>query len=313
MSGTNALSILLAVLLMATTAPPGQPSQLQAGEYSAPAPAHVVTWQTKRVPPPSPLYVDVDDTLNVGMESVFAGEVVTINYRLLRAADGVIVRGQFTVKAVTAYNLFTFQQQLAEGFLLSVSAKASSALTRGQTFVRVFVGAGTFGAGQPGYMLMADYVTTAMAPAFPNGRQLTPVEGPGYPHTLTVTNPAAGADWGMTTVPLGRYLVRSVIATLTTSAAVANRVPTLEVLSESLAVIARYPATVVQAAGSANLYVWSPAPTTPTTIASIAVSPLPGELILRNPQQLQAVTLNLQAGDQWSNILILVEEWLDNV
>ena len=298
------------------TAPSGQPGGMQPGEFSGSAPALITSWQMKRLPPPSELYITADDKLVVRLSSSSATEVVTVSYRLLRAADGVIVRGQFTVPMVVAYSNVIQSQQLAEGFLLSVSLRASVALTRGQTFARAFIGAGPLGAGEPSYMLMSDYVTTNMAPAFPNGRQLSPVEGPGYIHTITQPNPAVGVDWGLSNPPLGRYLVRGVIATLATNANVANRVPAFQVLSETLATATEYTCQTYQTAGQTETYVWSPAPYPgAASIASLQV-PMPPNLVLRYPQQFQVSTLNLQAGvggDKWTNISYLVEEWLDNV
>jgi hypothetical protein len=302
------------VLLMATTAPPGQPSQLQAGEYTGAAPSHVVTWQVRRVPPPSPLYIDVDDQLVCVAESVSTTEVVTINYRLLRAADGVIVRGQLTVTPTAAYTRAINAQQLAEGFLLSVSVNARFASTRGQTFVRIFLGSGAFGAGEPSFMLMADYVTTAMAPAHPNGRVLSPVEGPGWIHTLAITTPAAGADWGMTTIPGGRYRIISITGVFTTSNAVASRLVTVQLLNDTLGVAGEWSAGVTQAASTAEHYTFSDAPLSPQASGNLALMvPLPVSLRLKNPEQVQAATASIQAGDQWSALSMLVEEWLDNV
>lgn len=314
MIGAN-LNALALVLLMAVTTPSGQPAPKQSSDYTPAGPAHLVTWQVKRVVPPSPLYVDVDDKLNVGVASFWTNEVVTVNYRLLRAADGVIVRGQFTVTAPTPYTLSTKQQQLAEGYLLSVSCKAALGATRGQTFVRLFIGAGSYGAGQPAYMLMSDYVTTAMAPAFPNGRQVSPIEGPGWVHTYSAA-PAAGADFVMTAPSNSRLRVINVNGVLATSAAVATRAPHLQLFptTDNNSITAT-PATL--AASLTVGYVWGPGLSKYNDGVTRISDGLPDGWIIMGGQagfnSVGSVTGNLQVGDQWSHVYMTVEEWLDNV
>lgn len=263
------------------------------------------------VQPPSQVYVDVGDDIVVGCASSLAGERVTISYRLLRA-DGQLVLGQFTVAPAADRSIKVYSESLAEGFLLSVSCKAAAATTRGQTFVRVFLTDPSLGAGQPSYMLMADYVTTAMAPAHPNGRVLAPVEGPGQPRNIAVANPAPGADWQQA-VPLNaRWKVRSLTATLATSAAVANRLPGLALFTAGNPIYNSYadkvqPASqLCQYGASAITQYLSPSP----LVGSMC---LPPESVQRAGDLIESGTLNLQAGDQWQGIFIAVEEWLDNV
>ena len=150
----------------------------------------VVRFLKQGVQPPSQVYVTASDNIQVGCASSQVNEAVTITYRLLRA-DGELIEGQFIVHPPADRSIKVYSEDLAEGFLLSVSCKAAVATTRGQTFVRVFLTHPELGAGQPSYMLMADYVTTAMAPAHPNGRVLAPSEGPGNRRQIltSVTRP----------------------------------------------------------------------------------------------------------------------------
>jgi hypothetical protein len=302
---------------MSTTinAPSGQPLQQQPGEFTGSAPAHLVTWQNKRIPPPSPLYVDVDDQLQVGAASSQGNEVVTINYRLLRAADGVIMRGQFTVAPLSTRAVVTQKQQLAEGFLLSVSCKAAVASTRGQTFVRLFIGAGPYGAGEPSYMLMSDYVTTAMAPAFPNGRQLAPSEGPGFIRNVVLGVQPAGSDFALATPVNARWRLISLLAALQTAAAGSARQLQFQVGSSGNLLWNRYlPGT--QPVSTEYTYNLSPLDLDSVTVVGTAgtvVTPLAPGLVLFSNDVIISITGGIQPLDQWINVNAKVEEWLDNV
>lgn len=301
------------LLLMAITTPSGQPLPKQPSDYTPAAKSRVVSWQLQRVTPPSPLYVSVDDKLVVGAASSQTNEVVTVNYRLLRAADGVIVPGQFTVKPAATRAITVQQQQLAEGFLLSVSVKAAVATTRGMTFVRAFLGAGPFGAGQPSYMLMADYVTTAMAPAHPNGRVLAPVEGPGLLYSVRAAHVPAGGNWLFTVPANARWRVQSIQSQLVTSAAVANRQVSLVMASptDNIVIIA---GNVTQTASQTDFYIWADGVPYLSDTRLTDTQPLPRSMTLLAGFTVLSQVLNVQAADQWSDFaVIFVEEWLDNV
>jgi hypothetical protein len=307
-------TLLLATLMSSTpTTPTGQPGPMQPSDYTPAGESRVVSWQLKRVPPPSPLYVSVDDKLVVGAASSQTNEVVTVNYRLLRASDGVIVPGQFTVKPLATRAIQVQQQQLAEGFLLSVSVKAAVATTRGMTFIRVFLGAGAFGAGQPSYMLMADYVTTAMAPAHPNGRVLAPVEGPGLLYSVRAAHAPAGSNWLFTVPTNARWRVQSIQSQLVTAAAVANRAVSL-VMSSPTDIIAIIAANTTQAASITEFYIWADGAPYQLDTRPVDLQPLPRSVTLLAGFTVNAQVLNIQAADQWSDFaVIFVEEWLDNV
>jgi hypothetical protein len=301
------------LLLMSVITPSGQPAPKQPADYTPARQSKVVSWQLQRVPPPSPVYVGIADLLVVAAASSQTNEVVTVNYRLLRAADGVIVPGQFTVAPANTRAVKVQTLQLAEGFLLSVSVKAAVATTRGMTFVRAFLGAGPFGAGQPSYMLMADYVTTAMAPAHPNGRVLAPTEGPGNVYSVRAPHAPAGTQWSITVPANARWRVQSIQSQLVTSATVANRSPFL-VISSSTDIVTIIPNNSTQAASITEFYCWADGVPYLGDSFLHDLQPLPrGIIVLPNYVLTSNVNL-MQAGDQWSDFVAMwVEEWLDNV
>ena len=266
---------------------------------------------SRAVQPPSNVYVESSDQLVIACATSQRNEQLTVNYRLLRF-DGVLLHGQFVMQPVSTRALLIHNEPLAEGFLLSVSCKAAIATTRGQTFVRAFLTKPSLGAGQPSYMLMSDYVTTAMAPAHPNGRQLAPSEGPGYINTVSLGNPAAGLDWAFIVPANTRWRPICLIAALETNAAAPVRIVQLNwsggaancyfscaAASQGPSIVVQYPAAGIQ----------------PATPINPLVNPLvfPPGIFMTTAGGVSSNTGNLSAGDQWVNIAMQVEEWLDNV
>lgn len=119
--------------------------------------------------------------------------------------------------------------------------------------------------------------------------------------TSALGNPAAGADWA-SAQGATRQLI-SVFAQLVTSATVANRLPALQVVDAAAHVVLKLPAAAVQAAGATETYVWGVS--LPFSSANNQnLTPLPGGLVVANGWSIQTVTAALQAGDQWSAIVL---------
>jgi hypothetical protein len=264
------------------------------------------------VQPPSTVYVDVGDDIQIGCASSQTNETVTVSYRLLRAVDGVIVLGQFAVHPKNDRSVQTYTESLTEGFLLSVSCQAAVATTRGQTFVRVFLTAPELGNGRPSYMLMADYVTTAMSPAHPNGRVLAPSEGPGWPHSVFGTAPLAGFQWAVTVPANARWAVRTGQSLFTTDAVVANRQTGIVAIQAGNQTFQGMGEVVIPASQSV-VQSLSLLRNVPAAGSGIVWVPLPKDLLLLGGDRLNSLTLNMDAGDSYLAPVLGVEEWLDNV
>jgi hypothetical protein len=273
-----------------------------------------VRFLSQAVQPPSIAYVEIADVLRISAASSQANEVLTVNYRLLLASGGVVEgQSQMSVTSNRAINIH--DEPLAEGFLLSCSCKAATATTRGQTFVRIFLTNPVLGQGQPSYMLMADYVTTAMAPAHPNGRVLTPTEGPGWIRAVSVSNPAAGAEWNIAVPTNARWRIQGVFAILSTGVVVANRQPSVRCFGGT-AISWLSIQTFVQAASLNESYNFHPGASV-NNLAGISTTtaPLPYGHIMSgtNADTIGSQTINLQAADQWQFIALTVEDLLENV
>ncbi len=302
------------LLLMTVTTPSGQPTPKQPSDYTPAAPSQVVSWQLKRLPPPSAVYISVDDVLRAAVASSQANEVVTVSYRWIRAADGKLDVGQFTIAPAANRTLKVVDQPLAEGFLLSISCKAAVATTRGQTFVRLFLNPKALGAGQPGFMLMADYVTTAMAPGHPNGRILAPSEGPGNLYVFSAGAFAVGTEASITVPTNARWRVIVVVTELATDAAVGNRQPFLQLQPTVGFSLAMQP-TNVQAPSTDLVYYGGthlipPAGTPGTALIGWNI---PLDYYLLGGGVIGTSTGGLDGGDQYKQARAFIEEWLDNV
>lgn len=112
-------------------------------------------------------------------------------------------------------------------------------------------------------------------------------------------NPVAGSDW---TTGIGATNALIVVtAQLVTSATVANRLPSLQLIGPGAIVVASLPASSVQAAGSTETYVWGVG--LPFTSGQgVNLVPIPTGIVLGLGWTLRTSTSGLQAGDQWSAI-----------
>lgn len=263
------------------------------------------------VQPPSGVYVEASDVLVFACATSATGELVTVSYRLLRF-DGALIHGQFTIQPPNTRVVTAHQEPLAEGFLLSMSCKATIATTRGVTFARAFLTKPGLGAGQPSYMLMTNYVTTAMASGFPNGRLLEPVEGPGNTRYVSVVPPVAGADWSTVVPTNARWALNSIIFALQTSAVAGNRF--VDILTQGgPGTSFRGFAEAAAVANAFNVFCCSPTPNKPFAGSNNFWLPLSQRAVRSAGTGIGTQTSGILAADQYSNIVLDVEEWLDNV
>lgn len=314
---------------------PGQPGPQQPGDFVAGSIPNIVTFGFDKVGPPSAVYVQRDDQLVFEGQSLISGnlEAVTINARLLSATapvggqpgtgpfgpPGAPLVGNYIVGIQrTIANLPLASPQivtipLAEGYLLSLTVACSAALARGQTFVRAWINRGPTAINNPNAanILLSDYVTQAAPVGWPVGRVVFPTEGPGNLRTVSVTNPAAGADW-TTFVPSGaRWRVQSWNAQLVIANAgvariirsiVQDTVPNI-VWQGSPSQTGAINTTVQVSASSGNFT----AAGDPGTITLA----LPSPCMVPSAGAVRVSTSNINAADQWSLIRMQVEEWAD--
>jgi len=313
---------------------PGQPGPQWPGEFESASIPNIVTFGFKNVAPPSPIYIQRDDVLVIDAISSVV-ETITVNVRLLLVpfeqggqpdqsagaptSRGVIARGviepiQRAISLPTAYTPVFTQIPLTEGYLLAISGIGTAVSERGMSWVRAFLvrGAAAFPTPSTFETLFSDYVTASHPCGWPAGRNLFPTEGPGNLKTVSIGNPAAGADWIYTPSSATRTQFLSFDAQLVTSAAVANRIPRIQFIDSLGNLVAQCPPNAVIAASqTVQVTGYSDAMNT-TADPSTVVIGLPGQAWLERNGQFKSNTVAIQAADQWSNIQIQVFEWIDN-
>lgn len=284
-------------------------------DYSPAGPSNQVGFAFDKVQPPSIVYIQRDDVIIVQAATSQTAEVVTFNLRILQP-NGRVEETQFTLRPLNTRATISLTLAVSEGYLISLAATATIATTRGQTFARAFINRPIFGATAPAQTIFADYVTTLVSSGYPNGRVLSPTEGPGNVFLFTSAIPALATDWIVNMPSNTRWKIRSINAQLNTSAVVANRLPGVGISQGGTTVYVAN--STAQQAASANVN-YSFVPLLPYTenTATQTFIPIPPDLLMSTSSGqaslIRSNTASLQAGDAWTAAALLVEEWLDNV
>lgn len=120
--------------------------------------------------------------------------------------------------------------------------------------------------------------------------------------------PAAGAEWSMTPIRLGTWLLKRLCFTFVTSIAVANRIPSLQVFDGN-AVTFRCGAPAAILTGVTTQFVGFNGANPNATAGGIVTLSWPENgLMLRQGDVLSSVTAGLDVADQYSAIAALVYE-----
>lgn len=181
------------------------------------------SFELSKLAPPASLYVTPDDWLLVRCHTSVAITQVEVRCRLL-TPDGQVVPLIYVISPVGNRTLNQKPFQLAEGFLLGVSARGTvQAARRGSMFVQVLLVRGAALGSDPVQTLVADYAVQDHFVGWPAGQVRQSVEGPGLLRSITGTVPGAG-NQVLETVPTGaRWLIRTFRVSLTTSGVAGNR------------------------------------------------------------------------------------------
>lgn len=125
--------------------------------------------------------------------------------------------------------------------------------------------------------------------------------------TISTADPGAGAEISHT-VPAGvSWRLIGVLASLVTSAVVANRLARL-VINDGTDDVLSFPAPAVHAASLTNQYQWAPVGVG-ASVTTAQLAPIPGEIILRAGDVIKTSTALIDAGDNWGVARIVVMEW----
>lgn len=254
-------------------------------------------------------YVGVDDILCWRVLSTVAGQVVNLSLRY-QGINGEI-RPEFytTSTTITAGVAFIKLIPGSEGYLLSATIEAPGSL-RGQVFVMLDLQRGqgsqdvTFG-----QQLIAGYPGSNCRIGFPQSPPITQLDGRGATRSISVINPAPGADFSQT-VPVGAdWIVRAVTFQLVSSATVAARQASLAILDAGGNTVLRSAAVGTQAASLTQLYSFFNGATADIGVP-VVNGGLPNEFHILGNWKIISNTANIQAADQLSAIFVCVEEFV---
>lgn len=260
---------------------------------------------------PHAVYLTGEDNLRVTVFNAAAGVTVTIRGRYL-PLDGDIVPFSDSFVPATNRTASTNTTRLAEGWLLGVSVFVSggSPLT-GQTFAIVSLIRGEGTSAIDLMTLAAGPVTASQRIGYPGSLIMNSLDGAGALRLITGTTPGAGAEISET-VPTGaRWQLLSFAATIATSAAAANRQPTL-VIDDGATQYQLFPQAATTPASNSSRYFWTAG--SGVFLAQLNgadVQGLVSPLWLLAGHRIRTLTTLIQAGDQWSAVLYGVREWME--
>jgi hypothetical protein len=281
-------------------------------------PAPVLQGRGSLIASPFQFFMGGEDHLRVACVNSVFGNRLVITGRFLQ--EGRATPQDFSYDFVPTSDRIDSTQLLpmGTGALLNVVVRtAGSIIERGQCFVRVDVVRGLTGATIVLGTLLAGYIGSWGGRAWPGTVLESPTEGPGYVVLQLSTAPAAGGNPSIGLPEQTRWRIIGATAVLTTSAAVATRNAILVAMQSSTNVFFSE-SSFAQGAGQTRQHTWGAGVTNPLLGAGVTgMGALPVPLMLSTRAALDAQiaisTNNIDAGDQWTTLKLLVEEWLNPV
>ena len=258
---------------------------------------------------PAPaMYVTVSDVLVLRAWSNTTGSTIMVSVRVLTPDGQIVPLFQSAVVLTSTTAPVEIVLQKVEGFLLSAVIE-STQLQSGQAYCELLLRRGQGSGDQTtGALLIAGSPSAQYSLSYPQTPCASATAGRGAMLSNTVNTPAAGLDW-TEVVPLGlQWIVRSVVATLTTSATVANRQPHFQVLDAGARVVVDAPMSAAQVAATTNIYSWFPG-ASPVNPTGELVAGIPMELRVPQGFTIRVATTGLQAADQWTLVTLLTEQF----
>jgi hypothetical protein len=265
-----------------------------------------------QVQPPSPLYLQPEDSLFFGVYSpTFAGPfTLTLTIRWLRP-DGEIVSVKRTLNCALGLTSLTFT--LGEGFMLSATVANPNPIMKspGTVWVELYVIRNTPETPPFLWALINDYITNLHSPSWPFGRITSPQEGPGRVRSITGTTPALGAEISEV-VPFDvRWSLQAFRISLLTSAVAGNRNIKF-IIDDGVNVLFQCDGNLtVTASQSAQTTLSNTGFINAAVAINTGLAPL-APMFLGAGFRIRTLTQGKDAGDQYSAPQYLVQEWIDS-
>jgi len=259
------------------------------------------------------LYIDSNDVM---VFTVWNSNTALTSLALvlrIQTPDGQILIAELSLPALTSDRMpNVVQMNMQEGFLVSAMVSGVGAATsRGQCFASAKMNRGGQVNPPAVFNLFSDYVTTGNFPQWPNGRNISGLDGPGFITTYAFGPVAAGQQINVV-VPAGvRWRVVSWASQFTAGPGAGNRTPTFFLSSELPAAV--FILTAQNPLGAANVidYFLSAGLPVYSAFAGIQLMPIPIDLHVDSGYNFFSQTVGMQGADQWTSCNLIVEEWLD--
>lgn len=231
------------------------------------------------------------------------GRLLTMDGELVESFQDMVFSGTGAQTAV--------DMRMGRGWLVGFSVRAvSGTITDGEVVASVHLVRNTGSLAQHLACLASGEVTNTRALGL--GAFVARGAGSGSetaPTIVTATNaPAAGADFSFTVTAGQTWQLQSLRAVLTTSAAVASRQPYLTVDDGANALLYIPNTTAVTASLTRDFNYANFGATWTSADSSEYQIPLP-PLVLTAGYRIRAITVNLQAGDQWSGVYLTYRQY----
>ena len=185
----------------------------------------------------------------------------------------------------------------------------SASVERGEYWASIFLLVN----GEKVMKLCSGYISKQSAINFPATQSESERDGGGVLQTISVDSPAAGSDWSEAMAGNQMQRLRSVHARLVTDANVADRSVHLEVEEHSSFRDLNFFSGVKQPASTTREYTFAP------VFGLLAyeddndiIIPIPANMAINSARDVGTATVNLQVGDQWSEIRVNVETFIED-
>lgn len=238
-----------------------------------------------------------------------SGDPVTLAVRTLDP-DGEVKFHQYQITPASDRTMSALIVPMQECILLSAIADVGNGeITRGSTYCSIHIRRAP-GSAAPGFEFLAHgYVDGTYRLTFPGGHHESSRHGPGRLRAILGTNPAAGVEISETVPTNALWRFISFFATLVTDATVANRNFRL-ILDDGTN-------TIQSVVNGTNITASLTQPVTvatgifPQATAGVFMqTDIGADVLLPAGSRIRTSTIGLQAGDNWSAPLLLVEEWI---
>src|SRR6266851_3396315 len=195
---------------------------------------------------PSPFVLSLEEALQVDSICSIAGVTLQVSGVML-SSDYELKPFKFAHTPNSNRTLATSRAAVGSGWILRCRVIVSAgAPLLGQCYVAVRTCRGLTSNAEVNGTIAASYITANTDLFWPNGQVQYPLDGEGAPLSISVSTPAAGADWSQT-VPTGaRWVVTALAAQLVTAVAAGTRAPRL-IVDDGTTTLFELPAAATQA------------------------------------------------------------------